>query len=82
LGLAFQITDDLLDIQGDPTKLGKSIGKDTEQGKMTYPALMGIEKSRQTAEELIKQAIDSVEPLGESAQALRGLARFVLERDH
>jgi len=82
LGLAFQITDDLLDIQGDQTKLGKSIGKDTEQGKMTYPALMGMEKSRQTAEELIKQAIDSVEPLGESAQALRGLARFVLERDH
>ena len=82
LGLAFQITDDLLDIQGNREKLGKSVGKDTEQGKMTYPALMGIEKSRQTAEELITRAIADVEPLGNSAQALRGLARFVLERDH
>lgn len=82
LGLAFQITDDLLDIHGDQEKLGKSIGKDSEQGKMTYPALMGIEKSRQTAEELITEAIAGVEPLGDSAQALRGLARFVLERDH
>lgn len=82
LGLAFQITDDLLDIHGDREKLGKSIGKDSEQGKMTYPALMGIEKSRQTAEELITEAIAGVEPLGDSAHALRGLARFVLERDH
>ncbi len=82
LGLAFQITDDLLDIHGDQEKLGKSIGKDSEQGKMTYPALMGIEKSRQTAEELITEAIAGVQPLGDSAQALRGLARFVLERDH
>lgn len=82
LGLAFQITDDLLDIQGDQQKLGKSVGKDSEQGKMTYPALMGIEKSRQTAKELITEAIAAVEPLGKSAHALRALARFVLERDH
>lgn len=82
LGLAFQITDDLLDIQGDSQKLGKSIGKDTEQGKMTYPALMGLENSRKTAEELIAEAIEFVKPMGDAAQSLRGLARFVLERDH
>ncbi|MFO1020145.1 MAG: farnesyl diphosphate synthase [Planctomycetales bacterium] len=82
LGLAFQITDDLLDVQGDTQTLGKQAGKDSAHGKMTYPALMGIENSRNRAEQLIDEAIHSVLPLGEAALPLLALARFVLERDH
>lgn len=82
VGLAFQIADDLLDVTGDAAKLGKNVGKDATLGKMTYPALLGIEGSRQKADDLIDDACRLLEPLGERAIPLSELARFVTKRDH
>ena len=81
-GLAFQITDDLLDATGGATKLGKETGRDHELGKLTYPALLGVEGSRSKAIALIEEACDSLENFEERADPLRCLARFIVERDH
>jgi len=80
LGLAFQITDDILDEIGDPEKLGKSLGKDKQQKKLTYPMVFGFEKSRQLANEAVERAIDALAIFGNEANLLRALAKFVLER--
>mgnify|MGYP001626224263 CR=1 FL=1 len=79
-GLAFQITDDILDEIGDPKRLGKSVGKDRQQKKLTYPMVFGIEKSRQMASEAIERAIEALSVFGDEAEMLRALAQFVLER--
>ena len=81
VGLAFQIVDDLLDIQGDETKLGKRVGKDSELGKWTYPRFLGLDGSRRRAQQLAEEAVAAVEPLGSRAEMLRGLALALLERD-
>lgn len=82
LGLAFQVIDDLLDIRGDEGSLGKSTGKDVEQGKMTFPALLGEDESRQRAEKLIRQAQQALTPFASRANNLQSLAWYVLERNH
>ena len=82
VGFAFQIADDLLDLQGDSQRMGKAVGKDDEHGKRTYPALIGAEQSREKAEALIEQACRAIAPLGEQGRRLEALAHFVLERDH
>jgi geranylgeranyl diphosphate synthase type II len=82
IGLAFQITDDLLDIAGDRDRMGKGVGKDADRGKLTYPGVYGVKESRARAEQLIASACASVEPLGSAGEPLADLARFVLERDH
>ncbi|HZN35198.1 MAG TPA: farnesyl diphosphate synthase [Pirellulaceae bacterium] len=81
LGLAFQIVDDLLDLQGDAASLGKRANKDTGRGKLTFPGLLGAAESRRRAERLIKEAIAALAPLGPRAAALESLARYVLERN-
>jgi len=81
VGLAFQIVDDLLDVQGDPTKLGKRVGKDSELGKWTYPRFLGIDGSRRRARQLAEEAVAALEPLGPRGEYLRGLALALLERD-
>ncbi|MFN0050571.1 MAG: polyprenyl synthetase family protein [Planctomycetales bacterium] len=82
LGLAFQITDDLLDVRGNVQHLGKRVQKDASRGKLTYPALLGEAASRSHAVELIEEACQCLETLGERGQPLELLAHFVLERDH
>jgi geranylgeranyl diphosphate synthase type II len=82
LGLAFQIVDDLLDLSGDESKMGKKTGKDSNAGKLTYPGLMGEEASRRWAAELIAQAVESLQVFGSRAAHLEALARYVLERNH
>jgi geranylgeranyl diphosphate synthase type II len=82
LGLAFQIVDDLLDLEGDLADLGKRTGKDAKHGKLTFPAVLGVVESRRRAEGLIAAAIDAIGPLGSRAAGLASLARYVLERNH
>ncbi len=81
LGLAFQIVDDLLDVEGDPTKTGKATGKDSALGKWTYPAYLGREGSRRRARQLTDQALEALDGMGPPADRLRILARQMLERD-
>ncbi len=80
IGLAFQIIDDLLDIEGDADELGKSIGKDAEHSKATYPALYGIEESCRQAETLIEQAKAGIRKFGERATLFIELADYLLKR--
>jgi geranylgeranyl pyrophosphate synthase len=80
IGLAFQIRDDLLDIEAETAQLGKTAGKDVAANKPTYPAILGIEASRAELDALTKQALASVAPLGERARMLCDLARFVAAR--
>ena len=81
VGLAFQIVDDLLDVQGDEAKMGKRVGKDSGLGKWTYPGLLGIEGSRRRARQAADEAVAALEPLGDRAGRLRALAIDLLERD-
>ncbi|RUL81274.1 polyprenyl synthetase family protein [Tautonia sociabilis] len=81
VGLAFQIVDDLLDVQGDEAKLGKRVGKDSGLGKWTYPALLGVDGSRRRAREVADDAVLALEPLGDRGARLRALALNLLERD-
>ena len=80
IGLAFQIIDDILDREGSPERLGKSVGKDRESRKATYPALLGIPASRRRAEGAVTRAIAAIEPLGRRAVPLADIARFIVRR--
>jgi geranylgeranyl pyrophosphate synthase len=80
LGLAFQVIDDLLDVRGDPQTLGKSVGKDARQSKLTFPALLGAEESERRAARLIREAQTALQRFGASAECLSSLACYVLER--
>lgn len=81
IGLAFQIQDDILDVEGDPALLGKSTGADAAHSKPTYPSTAGLPASRARAQELRDAAIAALEPLGKRAAALAELARFVVSRE-
>ncbi len=80
LGLAFQITDDILDITGDPEKLGKSVGKDQRQKKLTYPMVAGLKRSQELAEEAVHNAVKALGGFDDRANNLRALAHYLLER--
>jgi geranylgeranyl diphosphate synthase type II len=82
VGLAFQIIDDWLDVQGDEAAMGKRLRKDSEHGKLTFPAVMGVEQSRARAEQLVGQACERIDLFGPRARSLDALARYVLERNH
>jgi geranylgeranyl diphosphate synthase type II len=80
-GLVFQLTDDLIDVEGNAADTGKRVQKDAARGKLTYPGLLGIEPSRQRACVLTHQAIDAVAPIGVAAEPLIQLVQYVLQRD-
>ncbi|MBM4140211.1 MAG: polyprenyl synthetase family protein [Nitrospira sp.] len=80
IGLAFQIVDDILNIEGNTEELGKPAGSDEKMKKMTYPALFGTEKSRQKAEDLISNAIDVLKVFSSEAEPLREIARYLIKR--
>jgi geranylgeranyl diphosphate synthase, type II len=82
VGLAFQITDDLLDVAGNQSATGKRVAKDADKGKLTFPGLLGFEESRRRARQLIDEACGMIEVLGPEAEPLCALARFVCAREH
>lgn len=80
IGLAFQIADDVLDVVGDDDEMGKRSGMDRARRKSTYPALVGLDEARRLGQEAVDGAIAALAPLGEGAESLRELARYVMER--
>jgi len=82
LGLAFQIVDDLLDIEESSTTLGKTAGKDVAQGKLTWPALLGVESARSEVRRLEREALENADIIGGPVNYLAPIARFICERRH
>ena len=80
LGLAFQITDDILDVTGDATAVGKAVGKDATAGKATFVSLLGLDEAKRRAGALVEQACTALAVYGDTAQTLRDAARFVVIR--
>ncbi len=81
IGLAFQIADDILDVEGDAAKAGKRLQKDRDAGKATFVSLLGLEGAKTKAEQLIEKACDGLEVFGGTGDNLRHLARFIIDRD-
>lgn len=81
-GLAFQIHDDVLDIEAETDTLGKPQGSDAEQNKATWPALFGLQEAKNRSQQLYNQALAALEPFGQSADPLRWIAAYIIERDH
>jgi len=81
IGLAFQIADDILDVEGDPAKAGKRLQKDQAAGKATFVTLLGLEGARARAAELVEEACDGLDSFGGTGDTLRQLARFIIDRD-
>ncbi len=81
IGLAFQIADDILDIEGTTEQIGKDAGSDQARGKATYPAVMGLADSKRRAHELVEIALESLTQFGEKAEPLREIARYIVSRN-
>jgi geranylgeranyl diphosphate synthase type II len=80
IGLAFQVTDDILNVEGDPVIMGKAVGTDKLRHKSTYPSLLGLEESKTFAANLIENALQALESFDQKAEPLRAIARYILER--
>jgi geranylgeranyl diphosphate synthase, type II len=81
IGLAFQISDDILDIEGDPEKMGKKPGGDAKKKKITYPSVLGLRESKEIQEGLVKKAAAVLDGFDHKADPLRDLARYIVERN-
>ncbi len=80
IGLAFQVSDDILNIEGDPKVLGKSVGTDQLRQKNTFPAVLGLDQSKKLADQLIRRSIGAIETFDEKSTPLRAIARYIVER--
>ena len=80
VGLAFQVTDDLLDVEGDPNVMGKNTGSDQARSKSTYPALIGIKQSKQFAKKLVNKALKALDYFDNKAHPLRAIAYYIVDR--
>jgi len=81
IGLAFQVTDDILNVKGDPERLGKSTGTDQIRGKNTYPSLLGLSAAETLAGQLVNNALKALDAFDNNADSLRAIARYVIERN-
>ena len=81
IGMAFQVADDILNVEGDPAVMGKAAGSDAAADKMTFPSILGLEASRNFATDLAAKAVDALASFGDSADALREIATYIIERD-
>lgn len=82
LGLAFQVQDDILDIEGDTAVLGKPQGSDLDNHKSTYPALLGLDGAKQKAYQLVENALSALDTIPQNTDVLAELAKYIIERDH
>ncbi|MDD4913771.1 MAG: (2E,6E)-farnesyl diphosphate synthase [Methylococcales bacterium] len=82
IGLSFQVKDDILDVESDTATLGKTQGKDMDNDKPTYPALLGMAGAKQKAQELHEQALESLRSFSNEADLLRDLSLYIIERTH
>jgi geranylgeranyl diphosphate synthase type II len=82
VGLAFQVVDDILNIEGDPQIMGKAAGSDVLNDKMTFPGIIGLDKSKKYAKKLIDTAKEAISQFDEKATPLRAIANYIINRDH
>lgn len=80
IGLAFQVRDDILDVEGDPEAMGKNTGSDVKKGKATYPAIVGLERSREFQRDLVEKALAALAGFDHRAEPLRAIASYIIER--
>jgi geranylgeranyl diphosphate synthase type II len=81
IGLAFQVVDDVLNVKGDPERLGKAVGTDSDLQKNTYPGLIGVRQAEQKARQLLHNAIESLQDFDNRAEPLRAIANYIIRRD-
>jgi len=80
IGLAFQVADDILNVEGDPELLGKAVGTDQLREKSTYPSILGLNESKQLAKKLVRNALQAIENFDKRSDALRAIATYIIER--
>jgi geranylgeranyl diphosphate synthase type II len=81
IGLAFQVTDDILNVEGDPEIMGKAVGTDKLRNKVTYPSLLGLEESKDFARQLVEDALQALESFDQKAEPLRAIAKYIVNRE-
>lgn len=81
IGLAFQVADDILNVIGDPMKMGKAVGTDVDRAKNTFPSVMGLSESQEYAKQLIEKALQAIESFDNKYEPLRAIARYIIERN-
>ena len=82
IGLAFQIADDILNIEGSPKKMGKAVGSDILNDKMTFPAIIGLDESKKYAKKIVDEAKEAIASFGMAAYPLIAIADYIIDRDH